>query len=71
MGDSSVLQAVTVCLVHLCTAMSATEADSDSVCLGSNPSSPATLPFAIVRIEPQPSNKSLKAEANPSVDARL
>jgi len=42
---------MTVGLVRLCTVMSGTSSDSDSVCLGSNPSSLATLPFAVVRIE--------------------
>ena len=45
--------------------------DSDSVCLGSNPSSPAILPFGVVRIEPQTFDKPLIVEANISLDARL
>jgi hypothetical protein len=38
---------------------------------GSNPPAPAILPFVIVRVEPQASNKPLIVEANISLDARL
>jgi hypothetical protein len=39
-------------------------------CGGSNPPAPAILPFADVRIKPQPSDKPLNTEINISLDAR-